>query len=468
MQVLIILFIFTMNSLFAQTDEPKSFEPVAQNKVLTLSDAIEQGLRINNNQIIRSYKFELANLSLKDNYDGFWFPQLSLSISSNDHFAQGLYSDDQDDYLAKSPNGSLQLGFEEYTLFNWGKDYLVYLNNKAQLKQEQQKMTAQRRNLKLDIITMYFYVASTKNISIILKEQLRQTSFLYKLAKEKREVRKITTQELLQVKSEFLRAHEEYQAAQYEVAKASEELAQLISDDIPGGYNIVDTLKFKKISLRTTEALQIAVKTNQDVLNRTQELQNAQRSYELSLKENLPLPKLSLRLGAFRHSFDSQGAKNTFYTNEDSFGGSSKNIELAASVNMSWKIFGSSGFFNQRDRKSAYLQQKIAQVQLNEAHRKAKSLIRRYSASLRALERQVEALEVQLKTNKKTFDITLDRYISGKTKFPNIKLTLDSFINNQTRLIQSKFEHLEQKINMAKTLGREDFPGENFEDLVIR
>ena len=32
----------------------------------------------------------------------------------------------------------------------------------------------------------------------------------------------------------------------------------------------------------------------------------------------------------------------------------------------------------------------------------------------------------------------------------------------------TKYRHLEEKVNLANTMGLEDFPGENFEDLAVK
>ena len=65
---------------------------------------------------------------------------------------------------SKHTGGGLALDFGEYTVFNWGKDYLAYLNNKQNFKRGLQDLTESDRQLKFDIITSYSNLISQYHI----------------------------------------------------------------------------------------------------------------------------------------------------------------------------------------------------------------------------------------------------------------------------------------------------------------
>ncbi len=443
--------------------KPKMFAPSPEAKVISLHDAISQGLRLNSQERIRGYRKGLIELNWKDTFEGFWFPQLSLTINTSDHHVQSVYNNQNETLLSKTPSGFVGLEFEDYTVFNWGRDYLDYLNEKASYLRENQILTEQKRDLRFRIIDKYFNLSLLKQIRLIKKTQLRHTSFIYKLSKEKLSLGKINRQELLQGKEEFLRAHQEFQDINAQVATTEEELAELLGDDLSTTYTLTNQLKYSPLNIQKDETVSLAQQKSPQLRQANVELENANRSFEKNLKDNLPLPKFTVRLGAYRHSFSNQGSQDSFTTYGDD-----NDVEIAASINMKWKIFGSGGFLNSREREREYFNKRIAEIEFTEAKRDVKVAISTFHKQISHLEKKVEASEARLKNSRLLFDSALDRYISGKTTFPNVALALDSLINTEEAFERAKYEHLAQKLNLANLAGVDDFPGEKFDNLVVR
>jgi hypothetical protein len=97
-----------------------------------------------------------------------------------------------------------------------------------------------------------------------------------------------------------------------------------------------------------------------------------------------------------------------------------------------------------------------------------KVLIHTLHRKVQALEKKFEASRALTKNVKLAFDKTIDNYIGGKTTFPDVKLTLELLTNALIDFESSKFEHLFYKLELAKMMGVDDFPGESFEGLVLR
>src|SRR5690606_3768490 len=105
------------------------YTPPVAAKRLSLMDALEQGLRQNADQKTRKFQFELYDLEYKDDYEDFWFPKVSLVMNTNAHLVEKLFADNSSgEGTTKTPNGYIGLELSDYTLFNWGRDYLEYLN----------------------------------------------------------------------------------------------------------------------------------------------------------------------------------------------------------------------------------------------------------------------------------------------------------------------------------------------------
>jgi len=452
-----------LDDLEKQLKDEKNFSPQSESVSMSLKVAIEKGLRRNNQQKIRSYTRETLELNFKDSFEEFWFPQLSLTVQTNDHYVESFYSDQEDNTLSKTPNGFVGLEFEEYTVFNWGRDYLNFLNDKATYTREKQKLKEQRRLLRLQIIDQYFNTKRLKKIQRIKRSQLRHTSFMYRLNKEKLQLKKINKQQYFQAKGEFLRAHKEYQDANAEVASAEEQLAQLVGDSLDTNYSLINEIKVKPFTLKKEESVNFAKLRSPTLRDARVSLKNSNRDFERVRKENLPLPKFSVRLGAYRNTFSTSGNKETVTTN-----GNERNVEVAASINMSWRIFGSGGLFNSRNLERSYFSKRISEIEFSEARREVSTNIYVFHRRIKYLEKEIDATERQRNNNRSTFDITLDRYIAGKTDFPNMKLVLDSLINAEMNYENAKYEHMSERLSLANFIGIDDFPGEKFEDMVLK
>lgn len=448
-----------------QDSKAKKSDSTPNNKAkyINLREALEIGLRKNYQQKTRNFTLAKLELNWDDDFYEFWFPTVQLTLNSNSHLVEKLYTDNTQGFGSpKTPSGYYGLEFSDYTLFNWGRDYLTYLNNQTTYKRQKQALGEQRRRLRFEIIDQYFNVIRLKEILRARRDQLRHTSFIYRLAKEKLQLRKIKSQEFLQTKEEFLRAQSEFHTSSTEVFSAEEKLALLLGDDPGTSYRPMELLKFKPLTPTQDEAFQLANKQSPRYRQAKADLDNANRSFKLTLKENIPLPKFSLNLGAYRHNFSQAGVQDTFATVNGS-----RNVEIRATVNMRWTLLGPGGLFNSRVQERSYADKRIAEIEMQEAKRDISVTVRTLYRNIRALERKYEATDMRLKNAQMAFDKALDNYIGGKTSFPNIQHVIDALIQAEIDFQNAKYLHLNYKLELADWMGLYDFPGENFERLVI-
>jgi outer membrane protein TolC len=434
-------------------------------KGMTLLDAIEEGLRKNNAEVLRKYEFQLNELDYKDIYDDFYFPKLSLTMStSQDHFAENLYRDSLENASSsKTPTGSIGLGFNDYTIFNWGKDYLSFLNSKHSYNRNKEKFKEKKRELRYQIIVSYFNLSRLNKLVFIYKKQLSHTSFIYRLAKEKLSLRKINSQEFLQAKAEFLEAHRAYQDSLFNYYNHQQTFSNLLGDDLKSTYKPIDSLRFKPIAIGSIEAAKMIARNQPSILDAKLAVENSNRDYQRVLKENLPLPKFSLKLGSYQRAYSTSGYEDSYSTFSNS-----KNIEIAASLNMSWTLYGSGGFFNSRETERSYFQKKISEIKLREAHRESRVANNLTHSRILYLEKKYTANNKQLINARKVFDKTIDNYIASRTKFVDVKQVLEHLRETSIHFENSKYEHLVEKITFASLMGLDDFPGEKFDNLVER
>jgi outer membrane protein TolC len=437
-----------------------------QGRPLDLRSVIEEGFRRNPFERIREQQREQIDLQKTDVFQRFWLPKISLEMDASNHRIDRFRRSSQSTPAMgaqQAPTGSLGLVIDEYTLFNWGRDYLQYQNDKQTLNRANQQLTEARRRLKFVLITQYFNMIRTKEIKRIRQEQLRQTSFIHRLAREKLQLRKIKAQEYYQTRSEFLRSQTDYQESLFDVSLQEEEMANLLGDEWRGSYRTNEQLKFVSVNTTIDESLKLAEEQSVDFRNAKLQYDNASRSYEKTLKDNLPLPKFSFNLGTYRTGFDPEGSSYNYQTSPGN-----RNVELVAAIDMKWTLLGDGGFFNSRVNQQSYLNKRIAEINFYNTRRLLEVKIRTIYKTLRFLEQKVEIAQFQHKNAQSNYDSVLDNYSAGNASFADIKIAIDNLVNSFVNTENVKYQHLLKKLELADYMGLEDFPGENFEQLAQR
>ncbi len=434
-------------------------------KNLQLNDVIEQGLRKNYDQNIRAQKDSLNEIQFQGAKNAFWLPELKIDLTTAPQRISTLHSSSNPPINPNptTPTGSLGLSLGNYTVFNWGKDYALYLNTKSTYERNKQVFDESKRELKLNLIGSFFNLMATKNIEKIRADQLRQASFLYRLNKEKITVGKTSKQEYYLSRSEYLKAQNDYHDAKIAANLADEDMSYLIADQVGTKYILNETLDYKRIKVTLEESLNFSNQNNPTLLTDKTTLDNAERSYDVALKENMPLPKFSVNLGAYNKRFGAATNQTVYET----YGGSG-NVELVASINASWSLTGADGLFNSNKLATSRIGKEIALKSYDKDKHFTNTFVRQTYMNILSLQNQIVILEARLPSLQKTFDTILENYLNGKTKFYDFHLALLDLTETKVLYEQTKVNHLSQKLTLARLAGLEDFPGENFEHLATR
>ncbi len=427
---------------------------------LSLKGAIEQSFRKNFGERDRVYQKELLELNYDDAKDKFWFPEVNLTLSTEPQKIGRLRKGNKDGSASKYANGAFALDLGEFTLFNWGKDYLSYLNAKNSFLRGVDQLSEAQRALRHQIILKYFELEQWQSIVKSHKEQLRHASFTYRYTREKVSLKKVSKQDYYQARSEFLKAQSEYHLAKNNFQVVQDSMATLIGDEGGIRYILRDQLTFKKLEMKRDTALEMARKRNPQILDAKVNLKNAQREYEIQVRENMPLPKVTMDLGAYTQSF---GSNNNRFNYQTQNGGS--NLDIVATINASWTLYGPGGFFNRRRTREKTIEKYRQFNQLTKAKLESKNSTLTGIHKIKYLENQISILEARNGTLQRNFDTVLENYLNRKTTFVDYHHALNEMINNEILLSKNKYWHLYEKISLAQTLGLDDFPSDNFENL---
>lgn len=262
-----------------------------------------------------------------------------------------------------------------------------------------------------------------------------------------------------------MKAQADLQLAKLNTNGQDLQMAELIADNPRNIYSLSEGYEFKEHLYPINEAIAQAMKTNDDLDALKLALDNADRSHEIVQKQNLPLPKLNVNLGAYSHDFGPNGNSTTYATNTGD-----TNVEVVASIDATWTIFGSGGFLNGRDLERAIITKRLADFNYYNQKRSVELTIRATYQKMRILEEEIRMTELNYKSAQKTFDALLDRFVgknSKKVEFEPLRQTLDLLRDAETAYEEAKYKHISLRLSLASTLGIEDFPGEDFENLAV-
>lgn len=433
---------------------------------LDLRSVIEEGFRKNALQQIRGQQKDQIELAKTDLFQRFWLPTVSLDLQTSNHRIDRLKRSSQSTPAMgaqEAPDGTVGLVIDEYTIFNWGRDYLLYLNQKQNLNRANQQLSEGKRRLKFGLIGQYFNLIRTKEILKIRQEQLRQTSFIHRLAREKLQLRKVKAQEYYQTRADYLRSQTEYQQASFDVGLEEEAMANLLADDYRGAYRSMEQLRYIPVNTTMEEALKLTQEQSVEYRNAKLAYDNASRLYEKTLKDNLPLPKFSFNLGTYRQNW---GADSTTWSYQTTPG--NRNIEVVAAIDMRWTILGEGGLFNSRNNQRAFLDKRITEINFFNTRRELEVKVKTIYKTLRYLEQKVDIAAFQYKNAQSNYDSVLDNYVAGRAEYSDIKFAVENLVLSHINSENVKFDHLVKKLELSDFMGLEDFPGENFESLAVR
>ncbi len=435
-----------------------------QTERLNLKAVIEQGVRESFSQNILELSEKKEEHVWKGAYEKFWVPSLKLELSSSPQKLGRVKSGSKNsNSYDNNPDRQLAIKMGDFTLFNWGIDYLGYLNTKTTYERKKDEVKESKVILKHSLIKNYFTLVIYKEIEAIKKKAVKHATYLYRLAQEKIKSQRITQQEFYQVREEYLRTQREYYIARQNSDTQDEELSRLVIGPSKVRYIPDEYLRFAELRANQDEAINLAKEKAYIVKAAQSEFIIGKRSYDQALKSNLPLPKLSLTLGAFTRDIGNNHNRVEYET----YPGNS-NIEMVATLNATWTIFGDDGVLNSRKVAKALIDREIALKKLQYASHETDSKIKSLYREIRNYESEIKIISSMVQNSQRLFDINLNNYTQGKVRHSDLRQSLIDLIQNEENLALTKLTHLKSKVDLCTIVGIENFPGESFENLATK
>ena len=208
-------------------------------KIVTLGSFVEQGLRQAYEQHLRKKEEDLLRLELQDSWTSFWFPQLEVIYQSEVSSA----------FTGSSLKGRGGIETKEYTIFNWGKDFLLYKNKKDELKGKIDLLQQGRRDFKHRLILLYFELLKEMEVMEVYKTYLRHASFIYRFDRDRLKIQKTSKVQFLQARNEYLRSRELFEKAKESLEKLHKKISFVLGDPAQTRYQPQGGLIFQRLKV---------------------------------------------------------------------------------------------------------------------------------------------------------------------------------------------------------------------------
>ena len=465
--ILTIVGILLSHQVYSQDEGLKIREEFIKLNYLPLSikAVIQQGIQKNYDQQLRRQDKELLQLEWDGNWEKFWLPTVDIKLSILPHQLAQLKSPDGTGVtFPKASTGIFGVNFGEYKIFNWGKDYLAYLNTKQEFVRNNQILTEKERELRFNLIELYSKLITQKKNLEAYQIALRHNSYIYRLAKEKLPTKKISLQRYYQIRTLYLRAYNQYYESKRELESTHEQLAFLLEDDANTRYNTSEKINYRPVSLSFEEVKETALNNNPAVVQAASDRLITERKLEIAHRENLPLPEISIDLGMSYLGW-SANARALDHASATTL---NNNLEIAASVNATWNIIGFDGLLNRRKVSKARISDNRAKKVIEQKEDYAIYQLANTFQRLKNYEDQYKIAHEQLNSSQKAYDLILDAYGKNKTSFLNFLTGLEQMTEGMVNYNSLIYYHFLEKINLARITGIPDFPGHYFEDMIIK
>ncbi|MBP5296491.1 MAG: TolC family protein [Bacteriovoracaceae bacterium] len=431
-------------------------------KSLHLGEAVEQGLRTSAEQAVRDLKIQYYDLDWDRKFQEFWWPHITLYASTAPYRLGRIKKGKREGTPYERPaGGHVGLEIADYTIFNWGKDYQHYLNAKTEYLRRQEALTEERRDLKHNIIYHYFNLYTAQQIEKVLRQQLRQASFIYRLNRERLSAGKTSKQEYFQARGLYLQAQQKYFAGQTQFRQACAQMASYLHDPDDTRYVAIDPLRFQKYEGSLEEEIRLGKDNNPRVKEAQKDIIVQEREHHIAKLDRLPLPRISIRLGVYDQNLG-QNRHSAHYANQEG----DDHLDLVARIQATWDLVGPQGFFNTRQSKEKFLAAQIATQERHAAQDSVENQIRQIHQAILQAQNDVEIWLAQVENTKQQYDTAINNYLKQRTTFLDYQKALEDRTQAEIAWRHASFEHIAQKIALAMVMGVENPPTEILERLI--
>jgi outer membrane protein TolC len=424
---------------------------------LTLTEAIDKAL--NNNPSLQDQKLnlKLAEITYKNAWDTMYMPNVSVTLTSTSDTTMFHLPGKRNLTLGDShgyPTSAATLSLGSYTLFNFGKDQLLY--EQAKLDWTRAKETSDEiiRNVKFQVIIAYWKLKTEMDKSEAAERSVEIAQTILDLLESRLPLGKAAKQA---VNSSVLDLNNAINLRNQ--LKTNEKIAlwalnPLLGDPVGLEYKITEQISFLPISLTEDIVYDVYLRESPSIKSSKKELKKASIALELEKLGRLPLPKVSF-------SGANLTAANSYYATESDFYSTTtgnKNFYVSGSVNLTLPLLGPGGLLGSRSVDQASIFYDQAVLRLNDTTNRDKAFIYQLIQNIRQAETAVENNRKSLQASSDVLSALIKQLSTGSVSRLDLKDALQQTRTSELDLSESILNHLTYKTQLAQLIGVDYLP----------
>ncbi len=430
---------------------------------LSIAQAIEGAMKASPDLTEKVLEVESAELTYLDARDEFFVPKVSLeATSAADLSVSRVHAPSTASTLASRANGAptsaLSLVLGSYTIYNFGKDKLVFDSARETWLRAQDSLQDVRRTIRFEVIVKYWALDAWSKKLKAVDRSIEVARSIRDLKSSRALLGKATEAEVSSAESDLLTVRNERESTESSYRSALFDLNVIVGD--PAGTEYVLTENLSHLPIQVTEELlfQTYLEKAPAMKAARTNLRNAELTYEIEKRNLLPLPKVTFSGITVSRALDPWSAATNTFTDLSG----NQNLNVSASLNFSIPLTGPGGLLGSRTLRQAQLTLRTSELQFRNQARRDRQQVLQFTQNIRQLERTVQNDLLNLGASLEVLESVVDQ-VMGAAEVSRLETrdALERARQSELSLADSVLNHLVQKTELASFIGVDFLPRMN-------
>lgn len=445
------------NSTLSKTQAQKNPDTV---EILTLSTAIDRAIANNLSLKDTRMNLRIAEIAYENAWELMYLPAINLGLTSTSTTTVGKIPGSTseknghglDEHGYPSSTASVSLG--SYTLYNFGKDKIVYDQAKLDWTRTKETYDESVRNLKFSVITAFWDVKTAMDKVEAANRSLEIAQAISDLQSSRRDIGKASDSDVASSKVDYLNALKQKESFVKTLRSSLFDLNILLGDPVGTSYRINEEIAFLPIALTEDTVYNVYMNEAPTMKGHKKDLKKAELSLELEEKNKLPLPKVTFSGVTVSYTNAYYGTKPDLYTSASG----NSNLEVLASVSLTLPLMGPGGLFGRRSVELAEIGVDQAQLHMLDSAQADRVKIFKLIDNIRQAEKLVENSKDSYQTSASVLESVFTQFSGHAVSRLDLKDAINQIRDSEIAVSESIFSHLKYKMELATLIGVDYLP----------
>jgi outer membrane protein TolC len=425
-------------------------------ELLTLTKAIIRALANNLDLQGQQLGLRSSEIYYQDAWDRMYLPQVSLNVNSNAaKTLANIPGQPQTPENHGYPSTSLGLNLGEYTLFNFGRDKLVFDQAKLDWDRSKEMLEESKRSVKFQVINAFWTLKSRLDKLDAYERSVDIAQAIVSLQESRIGVNRATWTDVSSSTVDLLTVKNLRDQSQTDARVALYNLNILLGDPAGTKYRIDEEIAFLPIKVTEEVLYETYLRESPNMKGARKDLLKSQLALELSEKQLMPLPTVKFSGITVGYGNNYYGGKSGAYTQYPG----ANNFDISAGINLTVPLTGPGGLFGSRTTELSQILVDQSELRLRDSGNKDRQIILQYVLNIRQFEALVLNNRQSYKSSMVVLQSVFDSFMTTKTVSRlDIRDAINQARDSEIFLADSILSHLSFKTQLAAFIGVDYLP----------